>query len=688
MPFATILSQQQPVSMPTNTSMAALKGASSVAQEFQLAIRTNMNMPGQQLTVEGLSVAESADVVVNGPLELLSDLDLPEETGEKFLLQAAELATEPSSIQATGLSVGAISEAAHSQQQPMLEEAAQHQIRTQVMHTTSEPAQEPELREVNGIAGGGGQREQLTGMPNSLVYVDRDDSQKREHIAAETRAAVSVVKPQSAGAREPLNEMQHPEVAMVSEQAGQTTDLLDAEQTPSVVKEHAREQLSSVTTERDLTTPAVGKSIAADGEDLPAVVQDASTRNPQISDTDVRERGPVMPVVKDRPETNVQQSINTENSTDTESTPTQSLSEELVEGEVEIFQQNQNRDLLKATSEQSVRPVENKPIESKPVTTVQHRAESALEQTDTTPADDLIVKEQASIRQATSSGNVSVSSSVVDQSGNQARTAVPQQSKRISQSERVEVSNATDGSEGYHWLNDNAGYSEIGDSENPLNSSLEQGPSTAFAAANSAQSANVNTKPEGSFGASFEIAKRTIESADSTKLAQSQETDSAQLEIDTPVQDDQWSQALAYRVQFMAQQGIQRAQVQLNPTELGPMEITIDVVDDVAQVKISAEHATTREAVEVAVPRLREMMAQSGFGETAVDLGNEKEQPASFSGDSQSRLASGSNSESEGQSRGHSRSDESETKKLDTRVTLGANDPVQRNEDGRLSFYV
>jgi flagellar hook-length control protein FliK len=81
----------------------------------------------------------------------------------------------------------------------------------------------------------------------------------------------------------------------------------------------------------------------------------------------------------------------------------------------------------------------------------------------------------------------------------------------------------------------------------------------------------------------------------------------------TPVGDRDWSQGLGQRLLVMAEQGIDAARLRLNPASLGPLDIQISVEDDRAQVFFGAQHAATREALEAALPRLRELFAAQGM---------------------------------------------------------------------------
>ena len=76
---------------------------------------------------------------------------------------------------------------------------------------------------------------------------------------------------------------------------------------------------------------------------------------------------------------------------------------------------------------------------------------------------------------------------------------------------------------------------------------------------------------------------------------------------------------------MMADKGLQTATLRLQPEHLGPVEVKISVDENgSAQVLFSAHHAQTRDALETAMPRLREMFADQGLSltHTNVDTGS------------------------------------------------------------------
>ena len=81
----------------------------------------------------------------------------------------------------------------------------------------------------------------------------------------------------------------------------------------------------------------------------------------------------------------------------------------------------------------------------------------------------------------------------------------------------------------------------------------------------------------------------------------------------TPMHQANWGQAMAERVVWMTNANIQEAEIQLNPRELGPIGIKVTVQNEQTNVSFVAQNATTREALEQALPRLREMLGEHGL---------------------------------------------------------------------------
>jgi flagellar hook-length control protein FliK len=59
--------------------------------------------------------------------------------------------------------------------------------------------------------------------------------------------------------------------------------------------------------------------------------------------------------------------------------------------------------------------------------------------------------------------------------------------------------------------------------------------------------------------------------------------------------------------------GIEHAQLKLNPAEMGPIEVRISLDGTQAQVDFSAAHAATRQALQDAVPALASALRENGL---------------------------------------------------------------------------
>jgi flagellar hook-length control protein FliK len=90
--------------------------------------------------------------------------------------------------------------------------------------------------------------------------------------------------------------------------------------------------------------------------------------------------------------------------------------------------------------------------------------------------------------------------------------------------------------------------------------------------------------------------------------------------LNTPFGQADWDQALGERIQWLASQKVQGAQVKLNPANLGPMEVRIQMQNDQASIQFTSHHAVVREALEAALPRLRDMFEASGVQLVNVDV--------------------------------------------------------------------
>lgn len=84
-----------------------------------------------------------------------------------------------------------------------------------------------------------------------------------------------------------------------------------------------------------------------------------------------------------------------------------------------------------------------------------------------------------------------------------------------------------------------------------------------------------------------------------------------------------WPQGMGKQILMMVNQNIGSAEIRLNPAHLGPIEILIDMSEDQVNVSLSSRHAVVREAMEQALPKLREMLDENGFNLADTDISKE-----------------------------------------------------------------
>ena len=95
------------------------------------------------------------------------------------------------------------------------------------------------------------------------------------------------------------------------------------------------------------------------------------------------------------------------------------------------------------------------------------------------------------------------------------------------------------------------------------------------------------------------------------------------LKMDLPVQDQGWSEQFSEQIKWMTGQKFQSVEIRLNPAHLGAMEVKIQMQNDQTNIQITALHATVRDALEQAMPRLREMFDASGLQLGDVDIADQ-----------------------------------------------------------------
>jgi flagellar hook-length control protein FliK len=96
--------------------------------------------------------------------------------------------------------------------------------------------------------------------------------------------------------------------------------------------------------------------------------------------------------------------------------------------------------------------------------------------------------------------------------------------------------------------------------------------------------------------------------------------------IEAPVGSRQWDGEFANRLAWMVGKQEQRADLVLTPPQLGRIEVSLSVNGEQATAIFTSASATVRDAIENALPRLREVLLESGITLGQAQVGSESPQ--------------------------------------------------------------
>jgi flagellar hook-length control protein FliK len=86
-----------------------------------------------------------------------------------------------------------------------------------------------------------------------------------------------------------------------------------------------------------------------------------------------------------------------------------------------------------------------------------------------------------------------------------------------------------------------------------------------------------------------------------------------EVEIRTPVGHEAWEKSMARQVLESVREGSQQVKLRLHPDTLGSIEVRVSHDDGGARIQFTTHHAVVKEAMEAAMPRLREMFHGGGM---------------------------------------------------------------------------
>ncbi len=85
------------------------------------------------------------------------------------------------------------------------------------------------------------------------------------------------------------------------------------------------------------------------------------------------------------------------------------------------------------------------------------------------------------------------------------------------------------------------------------------------------------------------------------------------LSLPMPITSPEFPQALGAQLAVLAQGGVERAELHLNPAEMGPVSVQIAIEGTQARIDFGADVAATRQAIEAGLPELASALREAGL---------------------------------------------------------------------------
>ena len=164
-----------------------------------------------------------------------------------------------------------------------------------------------------------------------------------------------------------------------------------------------------------------------------------------------------------------------------------------------------------------------------------------------------------------------------------------------------------------------AGAGHVGRTSSSSSSSGASATSPGFAAMLAAESGPVAppaAEPQRAVNAATDAALAAAAAAAASTMAAATRPDTpppVAVAVPTPVNAPEFQQALGLHLSLLARDGVQQAELHLNPAEMGPVTVQIVMDGTQARVDFGADVAATREAIEAGLPALASAMHDAGF---------------------------------------------------------------------------
>lgn len=132
--------------------------------------------------------------------------------------------------------------------------------------------------------------------------------------------------------------------------------------------------------------------------------------------------------------------------------------------------------------------------------------------------------------------------------------------------------------------------------------------------------------------APLQVADTASQSSESTDLLSSGRL-AARDKLDFGQDRREWGGSLGARIVTMVAEDVQQARIQLDPPELGSLEIKLHMNQDQASVQVQAQNPQVREVLEASAHRLRDALAAQGLTLSGFDVSDHSQAQAGQQGE-------------------------------------------------------
>ncbi|WP_019141175.1 flagellar hook-length control protein FliK [Noviherbaspirillum massiliense] len=201
-----------------------------------------------------------------------------------------------------------------------------------------------------------------------------------------------------------------------------------------------------------------------------------------------------------------------------------------------------------------------------------------------------------------------------DKDGRASRASLAQLSQSI-EGTAASAKTATDGEAGFGAAMDQAAKKMPADALQPGELSAAVKRSVGELAAKT-QEQTIATQPASLTAAAQPLAPAALNAAQAAGAHASDR-------LTPPVGSPAWDQALGQKVVWMVAGEQQSASLTLNPPDLGPLQVVLNVSNSQANATFIAAQPEVRQALEAALPKLRDMLGEAGIqlGQASVNAG-------------------------------------------------------------------